>query len=207
MERKITLIFPNYSLTPVQQKWSEKSLRLIPYFDKLFDWEENPPEEIEMEVDPMVFSKLMKILLTRNFESELEALADYLCVDITENFTSMNEKISKTNKKSETFIKDIHLDRDNTVMEIDISKFAEIKDVTIQSSGKRIDIANTCKIEVGDVDFIMEGFRKLDKNIISFINQKIKEDNLKKIKFKFDTTNTRNFEVNFKIMINYIRLF
>lgn len=37
-ENIITLVFHNYSPTPVVQKWSFSTLRMLPFFDSLLDW-------------------------------------------------------------------------------------------------------------------------------------------------------------------------
>lgn len=199
---KITLIFPNYSIEPVYQKWSEKSLRMIPYFDTLFDWEKDHPKEIEMEVNPMVFTQIMKNVLTRDFNSELEALADYLCVDL-EKDDDIDKNFPKKRPQVKTFFQDIRLHSTNRKVDLDISKCSEIRDVSYQSSD--IMCLKNCKLEIVADEFIIDRCRRMDKTILNILNQKITDDDLDHISFKYvPNPSLPANPVIFKVIVNYI---
>ena len=87
----ITLIFPNYSIEPVRQKWRLSTLCNIPYFDRMLNpesevqWSDTNTHEIELEDDPELFSLMMRYVLGPDREQRLRQMSDYYGVDIAEN--------------------------------------------------------------------------------------------------------------------------
>lgn len=83
----IKLVFPNFSVQPVVQRYRKSTLSKIPYFDKLLNGSFSEAEETTfyMEENPILFSKLVRESVSENDEEndedELNRMADFFGVE------------------------------------------------------------------------------------------------------------------------------
>ena len=78
----VTLVFPNYSEKPVEQRWSKTTLSVIPYFAKLFSFPSpKSADRIVLEWDPKVFVEIIDSIRCQE-KTHIEAFSEFLGLEI-----------------------------------------------------------------------------------------------------------------------------
>lgn len=119
----VTLVFPNYSEKPVEQKWSKETLSVIPYFAKLFSFPSPKSAEINkvvLEWDPKIFVEIIDSIRCQE-KTHIEAFSEFLGLEIRKGVPK------KPKKKQIQIAKKFFAGSTTAVYEIDHLMFRTFK--------------------------------------------------------------------------------
>jgi hypothetical protein len=171
----VTIIFPNYSLEPVVQKWRVGTLKMIPYFDTLFGgkWKDSCPEEITLEFDPLLFTKMVKELKAKNAEEEYDLMKDFFGVTQTKKESPL-EKYRKAGLfRREEFYQTLIFTPENDKQIIDLTRLKKANKVysmSLSSPGLDRRAHNVFSYKLNGMELGGGSYKGVPRDIADIIN-------------------------------------
>lgn len=154
----VTLVFPNYSEKPVEQRWSKTTLSVIPYFAKLFSFPspDSGRVRITLEWDPKIFVEIIDSIRCQE-KTHIEAFSEFLGLEIRKGVPK------KPKKKQIQIAKRFFVGSTTAVYRIDHLMFRTFKSLRWTSSEKLLGYARKFKVTYHGKEYSLNQQTKLLK--------------------------------------------
>lgn len=151
-DRWVTLVFPNYSKRPVEQKWSKETLSVIPYFSKLFSFpspESAKVNRIVLEWDPKAFVEIIDSIRCEE-KTHIEAFSEFLGLEIEKK---KPKEIKQRGVDKGLLFKEI-FNRDTLFHDVDVTllnKYRKIRMIKCSTNLPLTPLRKYCEIVLNDI--------------------------------------------------------